>query len=75
MFKNQGMTGLPSPCISVCQLDPVSGQCLGCYRTSAEIAAWRSMNAEAQGELLEALRQRRAEATGVTRRPTRRHRA
>ena len=75
MSENQGMIALPSPCISVCQLDPVSGQCLGCYRTSAEIAAWRSMSAEAQGELLEALRQRRAEATGVTRRPTRRRRA
>ena len=75
MSKKQGMTALPSPCISVCQLDPVSGQCLGCYRTSAEIAAWRSMSAEAQGELLEALHQRRAEATGITRRPTRRRRA
>ena len=75
MSKNKGMTALPSPCISVCQLDPVSGQCLGCYRTSSEIADWRSMSAEAQGELLEALRQRRADATGVTRRPTRRRRA
>ena len=75
MSENQGMTALLSPCISVCQLDPVSGQCLGCYRTSAEIAAWRSMSVAAQGELLEALRQRRAEATGVTRRPTRRRRA
>ena len=74
MSENQCMTALPSPCISVCQLDPVSGQCLGCYRTSAEIAAWRSMSAEAHGELLEALRKRRAEATGVTRRPTRRRR-
>jgi len=72
MSENQAMTALPSPCISVCQLDPVSDQCLGCYRTSAEIAAWRSMSAEAQGELLEVLRQRRAEATGVIRRPTRR---
>ena len=75
MSEKQVMTALPSPCISVCQLDPISGQCLGCYRTSAEIAAWRSMSAAAQGELLEALRQRRAETTGVTRRPTRRRRA
>ena len=75
MSQNQGLTALPSPCISVCQLDAVSGQCLGCYRTSAEIAAWRSMSIEAQGELLESLRQRHAEATGVRRRPTRRHRA
>ena len=72
MSENQGMIALPSPCISICQLDPVSGQCLGCYRTGAEIAAWRSMSVEAQRELLKALRQRRAEATGVKRRPTRR---
>ena len=75
MSENQGITTLLSPCISVCQLDLVSGHCQGCYRTSAEIAAWRSMSAEAQSELLETLRQRRAEATGVTRRPTRRRRA
>ena len=74
MSENQGFNALPSPCISVCQLDSVSGQCLGCYRTSAEIAAWRSMSVETQGELLEKLRQRRAEATGATRRPTRRRR-
>lgn len=75
MPEKPDMVALPSPCISVCQLDPVSGQCLGCYRTSAEIAAWRSMGAEAQRELLDALRERRAEATGVARRPTRRRRA
>ena len=74
MSENQGMNALPSPCISVCQLDPISGQCLGCYRTSAEIAAWCSMSPEAQVELLEALRQRRAETTGVKRRPTSRRR-
>ena len=75
MPEKPDMAALPSPCISVCQLDPVSGQCLGCYRTSAEIAAWRSMGAEALRELLDALRERRAEATGVARRPTRRRRA
>ena len=56
MPEKPDMAAISSPCISVCQLDPVSGQCLGCYRTSAEIAAWRSMGAEAQRELLDALR-------------------
>ena len=65
-------TALPSPCISVCQLDRDSGQCVGCYRTGAEIAAWRSMSADAQRDLLEVLRDRRAAATGIRRRPTRR---
>jgi predicted Fe-S protein YdhL (DUF1289 family) len=31
---------IPSPCIGVCRLDPVSGLCAGCMRTPAEIAAW-----------------------------------
>jgi uncharacterized protein len=31
---------IPSPCIGVCRLDPVSGLCAGCMRTPAEIEAW-----------------------------------
>ena len=68
-------TALPSPCISVCQLDRDSGLCTGCYRTGAEIAAWRSMSSDAQRDLLEVLRDRRAAATGIRRRPTRRRQA
>ena len=30
---------IPSPCISVCRLDPSTGWCTGCARTIAEIAA------------------------------------
>ena len=29
-----------SPCVEICQLDPVSGMCLGCFRTMDEIASW-----------------------------------
>lgn len=72
MSEDQGMMPLPSPCISVCQMDSASGMCLGCYRTRNEIAAWRSMDAEEQRSLLDTLRDRRAAATGVVRRPTRR---
>ncbi|MFC5500326.1 DUF1289 domain-containing protein [Caenimonas terrae] len=31
---------LPSPCVSVCRMDPASGLCEGCLRTLDEIAAW-----------------------------------
>ena len=31
---------VPSPCISVCQLDPASRRCLGCARTIEQIEAW-----------------------------------
>ena len=29
-----------SPCIAVCEMDPHSGLCLGCYRSLDEIARW-----------------------------------
>ncbi len=32
--------GVPSPCISVCRMDDVSGLCLGCFRTIDEIMVW-----------------------------------
>ena len=66
-------TKLPSPCVSICQMDPQDGVCLGCYRTRAEIAAWRSMDQDDQLVLLDILRDRRSTATGVTRRPSRRN--
>ena len=65
-------TKLPSPCVSICQMDPQDGVCLGCYRTRAEIAAWRSMDQDDQLALLDILRDRQATATGVARRPSRR---
>jgi predicted Fe-S protein YdhL (DUF1289 family) len=66
-------TKLPSPCVSICQMDPQDGVCIGCYRTRAEIAAWRSMDQDDQLVLLDILRDRRAKATGVARRPSRRN--
>ncbi|WP_438997406.1 DUF1289 domain-containing protein [Candidatus Puniceispirillum sp.] len=63
---------MPSPCISICQMDPQADICLGCYRTRQEIASWSRMDAEAQRDLLDTLNERRAEKTGIRRRPTRR---
>ena len=31
---------VPSPCMSVCQMDESSGLCEGCLRTISEIAQW-----------------------------------
>ena len=67
------VTKLPSPCVSGGQMDPQDGVCLGCYRTRAEIAAWRSMRQDDQLALLDILRDRRATVTGVARRPSRRN--
>ena len=35
---------LPSPCISICRMDPATGFCEGCLRTLSEIAAWSRMD-------------------------------
>ena len=33
---------VPSPCISICRMNAVTGLCEGCFRTRDEIAAWSS---------------------------------
>jgi len=35
---------VPSPCLSVCIMDPNNGMCTGCWRTLDEIAAWSSLD-------------------------------
>jgi uncharacterized protein len=35
---------MESPCIKICVLDPDLGQCTGCGRTAAEIAAWTALS-------------------------------
>ena len=50
----------PSPCISVCVLDPASGFCRGCFRTIQEIAGWTMMTKAERLAVLERLPDRRA---------------
>ena len=33
-------SSVPSPCISVCQMEEATGLCLGCRRTIDEIRDW-----------------------------------
>ncbi|HKW83234.1 MAG TPA: DUF1289 domain-containing protein [Burkholderiaceae bacterium] len=35
---------VPSPCTSVCKMDPSTGWCEGCLRTIDEIAAWATLS-------------------------------
>ncbi len=34
---------VPSPCNSICRMDPVTGWCEGCLRDIDEIAAWAQL--------------------------------
>ncbi|MDD5030512.1 MAG: DUF1289 domain-containing protein [Rhodoferax sp.] len=47
--------GLPSPCMSVCQMDAASGWCLGCLRTLPEIAAWGQADESSKRQIWSAI--------------------
>lgn len=51
----------PSPCNSICRLDPGSGFCLGCMRTLDEIADWPILSPLEKRSLMELLDRRWAE--------------
>ena len=55
-------TTIPSPCISVCQIDDASGECLGCRRTIDEIRDWIVMTAEEKTAVLAEIARRAAQA-------------
>ena len=50
---------MKSPCVNVCQMDPVRGVCLGCCRTLDEIARWGGMEDSQQAKVLAELPERR----------------
>ena len=62
MAKMTTQPPIPSPCIAVCQLDPKSGQCLGCYRTTDEIGCWPTASNAERLEILGRLKERRRAA-------------
>jgi len=52
---------VPSPCISVCRMDPATGLCEGCWRTLDEIARWGGAPEEERRAIWQALLQRARE--------------
>lgn len=53
---------VPSPCISVCRMDPDTGLCQGCFRTLDEIAAWGMADDDARRAIWRALAERARQA-------------
>ncbi|MCX7338995.1 MAG: DUF1289 domain-containing protein [Hyphomicrobiales bacterium] len=43
---------IDTPCVKICCLDPVSGLCLGCGRTGAEIGGWMGMSQTARQHIM-----------------------
>jgi len=61
--SRRGAAGeVPSPCISVCAIDPGNGYCIGCFRTLDEIAAWVGLDAEARLAVWDAIEKRKKAA-------------
>jgi len=51
---------MKSPCVKVCQMDPVRGVCIGCCRTLDEIARWGAMTDAERAAVMQALIERRS---------------
>ncbi len=60
-----------SPCVKICVIHPASGLCIGCFRTTDEIASWSDMDPEARNTLVAELPSR--EKLIVNRRKRRGH--
>ena len=58
---SQVFRDVPSPCVNVCQMDPVSGLCRGCLRNLDEIAGWLDFSVSEKRLVLERLDERRRE--------------
>lgn len=55
---------VPSPCIKVCSINPVTGFCIGCGRTRDEIAGWSRMRDDEREQVWAALDDRPRPASG-----------
>ncbi|MFD0669469.1 MULTISPECIES: DUF1289 domain-containing protein [unclassified Ramlibacter] len=61
VLEGEGAGPAPSPCTSVCRMDPANGLCDGCLRSIDEIAGW-GMLPDAQRRAVWRLLEQRAAA-------------
>lgn len=50
----------PSPCLSQCQINPLSGLCQGCLRTLPEIIHWSEADDAFKWQVWAAIKEREA---------------
>ncbi|MCC5816172.1 MAG: DUF1289 domain-containing protein [Leptospira sp.] len=46
---------MPSPCIKVCFIDPVTRLCEGCFRSLEEIGAWSAYDEAVRDKIMDEL--------------------
>lgn len=73
-FDMDYLSAMKSPCILVCSIDPATGYCFGCGRTSAEIAGWMNYSDSERETIMQGLAERLASVERPPRRETRRRR-
>ena len=59
MSEGDHGSGVPSPCINVCRMNPQTQFCEGCFRTLDEIAAWSTLSDGEKSAVLAQLPSRR----------------
>ena len=64
-YVREGEANVPSPCVSVCRMNPLTEQCEGCLRTLDEIADWRLMDDAGKRVVWRVIEQRLADAEPV----------
>jgi predicted Fe-S protein YdhL (DUF1289 family) len=57
-------SSVPSPCISVCQMEEATGLCLGCRRTIDEIRDWIILTPEEKQAVLACIAERKERLAG-----------
>jgi predicted Fe-S protein YdhL (DUF1289 family) len=53
---------MESPCVDICEIDRVTGLCLGCRRTIDEIAGWSAMTSAERRRIMAELPSRKIPA-------------
>ena len=59
MSEGDLRSGVPSPCVNVCKMNPQTQLCEGCFRTLDEIAAWSVLSDGEKSAVLAQLPSRR----------------
>lgn len=62
MRRRKPDQSVPSPCISVCELDEGRSRCKGCHRTLDELRAWGVMSDAEKLEVWQRIEARQAGA-------------
>jgi uncharacterized protein len=55
MHVSMSKSSLPSPCVQLCIIEPLSGLCEGCGRSLTEIGRWPGMSQAEQRKVLKDL--------------------